>query len=414
MVYGVLLSLWWVDFNLYIASLGFDAAFIGIVATVSSAAGVIVAFPASVLSDRIGRRRVLALGSGTATAAIVLLLCAPQVAAILVGAFIVGAANQSFGVVQAPFLSEHSRPEHRNELFSLQNAIGTGVNVVAALAGGAIATLVARVVGFAPDGPDAYRVLLVIMAIAGACATVIVLRIHDDHPARRPGRTMEQRPTDTWTGEPIAFRDELPRQRRVRVALPRPVDPTTFWRLLFPGFLISLGAGQVIPFLNVFVRGKFGLELGELNAIFALTSLGTTLAILLQPALARRVGKISSVVIVQGASIPFLAVLGFSPVLWTVIVAMAIRNSLMNAGNPIFNAFAMEALHPSERARYAASSNLAWSLGWVIAGPWYSLLQTWLGFSGGFAVNFVTIIVLYSAGTFLTWRWFHGRERRPA
>ena len=44
----------------------------------------------------------------------------------------------------------------------------------------------------------------------------------------------------------------------------------------------------------------------------------------------------------QGASIPFLVVLGFSPVLWTVILAMAVRNSLMNAGNPIFSAFAME------------------------------------------------------------------------
>ena len=51
-------------------------------------------------------------------------------------------------------------------------------------------------------------------------------------------------------------------------------------------------------------------------------------------------------VIVQGASIPFLVVLGFSPVLWTVILAMAVRNSLMNAGNPIFSAFAMERVSP--------------------------------------------------------------------
>ena len=41
-------------------------------------------------------------------------------------------------------------------------------------------------------------------------------------------------------------------------------------------------------------------------------------------------------------SIPFLVVLGFSPILWTVVIAMAVRNSLMNAGNPIFSAFAMD------------------------------------------------------------------------
>ena len=48
----------------------------------------------------------------------------------------------------------------------------------------------------------------------------------------------------------------------------------------------------------------------------------------------------------RGRRIPFLVVLGFSPVLWTVIIAMMVRNSLMNAGNPIFNAFAMEQVTP--------------------------------------------------------------------
>ena len=77
---------------------------------------------------------------------------------------------------------------------------------------------------------------------------------------------------------------------------------------------------------------------------------------------------------------------------------MAVRNSLMNAGNPIANAFAMEQLRPAERATYAATASLLWSLGWTIAGPWYSILQATLGFEAGYAVNFVTVIVLYSVG----------------
>jgi hypothetical protein len=213
-------------------------------------------------------------------------------------------------------------------------------------------------------------------------------------------------------GEHIASRpDRLPATRRARLGIPRPADPATFWRLLIPGFLIALGAGQVIPYLNVFVERKFDLDLASLNVIFAFTSLGTAVAILVQPALARRFGKVGSVVLVQGVSIPFLVVLGFSPVLWSVILAMAVRNSLMNAGNPIANAFAMEQLRPGERATYAATASLLWSLGWVIAGPWYSVLQATLGFDAGYAVNFVTVIVLYSLGTWLYWRWFHGVER---
>jgi hypothetical protein len=186
-----------------------------------------------------------------------------------------------------------------------------------------------------------------------------------------------------------------------------------FARLVVPSFLISIGAGQVIPFLNIFVQRKFGLDLTGLNAVFAFTSLGTVAAILAQPRLARRFGQITSVVIVQAASIPFLVVLGFSSVLWMVILAIAVRNSLMNAGNPIFVAFAMERVAPSERATISAALSVLWQVGWVIGGTWYAILQALLGFDAGYAVNFATIIVLYSTATALYWVWFRATDRPP-
>jgi hypothetical protein len=48
----------------------------------------------------------------------------------------------------------------------------------------------------------------------------------------------------------------------------------------------------------------------------------------------------------------------------------------------------------------------------VIAGFYYSILQATLGFSGGYAIDFITIIALYSLGTFLYWHWFHEVEER--
>jgi hypothetical protein len=85
----------------------------------------------------------------------------------------------------------------------------------------------------------------------------------------------------------------------------------------------------------------------------------------------------------------------------------------MNAGNPIFYAFALDQVAPGERATFSAVSSLLWSLGWAIAGPWYSILQAGLGFEAGYAVNFATIIVLYSLGTGLLWLWFRDAEARP-
>ena len=48
--------------------------------------------------------------------------------------------------------------------------------------------------------------------------------------------------------------------------------------------------------------------------------LGAFLLFLIQPLIARRYGKIQSVVLVQGASIPFIVVLGFAPWIGLVIV----------------------------------------------------------------------------------------------
>ena len=415
LVLGITGSLWWVDFNLYLTSLAFDPAFIGIAGTIGSGAGVIAAFPASILSDRYGRRLVLAAGAAGVTLAIGGLLLTTSGPAILLLAGVMGAANQTFFVVQSPFLMERSRPEHRSELFSLQFAISSFTTVGAALLGGAIAAVIGSTTAGGASDPSVYRILLLVMLVAAALGTLTVLALRDDRPRhRRDWRTLEQRHHDRWAGEPISARPDSPvMTRRARLGIPRPANPGTFWRLLIPGFLIALGAGQVIPFLNVFIEGRFDLDLAALNVIFAVTSLGTTIAILVQPALARRFGKVGSVVLVQGASIPFLVVLGFSPLLWTVIIAMMVRNSLMNAGNPIASAFAMEQLRPAERATYAATASLLWSLGWVIAGLWYSLLQDTLGFEAGYTVNFVTIIVLYSLGTWLYWHWFHRVEARP-
>jgi hypothetical protein len=134
----------------------------------------------------------------------------------------------------------------------------------------------------------------------------------------------------------------------------------------------------------------------------------------MQPAVARRFGRIGSIVLVQGASIPFLVVLGFSPVLWTVIGALAVRNSLMNAGGPIFDAFAMERISAAERATLSAGMTMLWALGWTIAPIYYGVLHAWLGFTAGFAVNFVTIIILYTTATALLWGWFRGTDRISA
>jgi MFS family permease len=406
---GGALSLYWIDFNLYLRSMAVDPATIGIIATAASAAAMLAALPSSYLSDRYGRRLVLVGAAGLSVVAFAGLLFATPVALIALLACLFSVAQSAVGVVSLPFLTEHSRPDERNELFALQFAISMATNVGAALLGGLIAQLIAGWAGHTADSPETFRVLIAIMVAFSAAGFVVVLRLRDDRPRTDRGRV---KPARVGPGSPQVSQPGT-RLRSALVGLRPPIiHRGRFVRLLVPGFIISVGAGQVIPFLNLFVEQKFGLQIASLNALFAIASLGTLVAVLIQPALARRFGKVGSVVLVQGLSIPFLLVLGFSPIFWTVAVAMTVRNSLMNAGNPIANAFAMEHVEAVERATFSAASSLLWSLGWVIGAAWFSVLQSALGFDGGFAVNFITITVLYTIATWLYWAWFRPVERR--
>ena len=404
LVAGAAISLWWIDFNLYLVSLGLQTSTIGLVSTLASLAGGLIAFPASAASDRLGRRAAFLAGLGAGLLALAGLLASEALPVIIASAALWSMGNQTFQVVVSPYMTEHSEPEHRNELFAIQFAIQNVTNIVAAVLGGVVATAIASSIGLPPGGPGTYRIILVIMAVLLVAGLLSVLRLTDDRPSRTATRKLRR------LGEPAAFPSDPRRSRTILGITVR--DRVRFGKLVFPGFLISIGAGQVIPFLNLYVQRKFGLDLAQLNAVFALTSLGTVVAILLQPRLARRFGQITSVVIVQGASIPFLIVLGFSPILWTVILAMAVRNSLMNAGNPIFNAFSMEQVTPGERATLAAAMSVLWQAGWVIGGIWYATLQATVGFETGYAINFATIITLYSIATALYWTWFRHVDRR--
>ena len=383
-VFGAALSLYWIDFNLYLESIGLGWA-VPWLMTISQLASFLVALPASAISDRIGRRKVMAGGMGLVAIALFAFLPG-NLPLMVVGVVSLGAGQMAVNVVQVPFIAEHTTPDQRNEYFSLWSAIGFLTGLVAALVGGVGAPIIATALHLGSAAAP-YQILLAGIAILGALALGTVWMLTADQPAARTrGKGMG----------------------RFGMVI---VNRGLFFRLLLPGFLTALGAGQLIPFLNVFIQTKFSLGLTEINAIFAFSSLGTALAILLQPAVARRFGRIGSIVLVQGMSIPFLVVLGFSPLLWTVIGALAVRNSLMNAGGPIFDAFAMERISPAERATLSAGMTMLWALGWVIAPLYYGALHAWLAFTPAFAVDFVTIIVLYTVATSLLWTWFRKDDR---
>jgi predicted MFS family arabinose efflux permease len=133
-------------------------------------------------------------------------------------------------------------------------------------------------------------------------------------------------------------------------------------------------------------------------------------AALLSAPLAARFGKLRLAVVVQALSLPFLIVLGVTPLLAVAAVAYLARASLMNMGGPALQAYYMEAVPEGRRGLASSVQNGswqgAWALGALIGGSLISLV--------GYGATFLAAAGCYAVSILLLARWFGGARRRDA
>jgi MFS family permease len=186
-------------------------------------------------------------------------------------------------------------------------------------------------------------------------------------------------------------------------------NPKKLTQLVLPMLITSIGAGLIMPFMNVFFRVQYHQSDQVIGVLFAWGSLAMGLGLLAAPPLADRFGKIQIVVISQGLSIPFLILLGFSPLFWVSGLAYYIRVALMNMSSPVYQTFVMEQVEPSSRAMVASLVSMSWNFGWAISPTISGILQV----QYGFGPPFMGTIILYVISVFLYWYfWWHKKETR--
>lgn len=371
-------------FNFYVLSLGYDESLLGTLISVSSFTGLLAALPMGYLSDMLGRKRSLLLGSGLAAASIGGMLLWP-VAPVFIAMNILSGIGQSLAAVTtSPFLVENSGEEERTYLFSLSQGLQTAAGFFGNWIGGWLPTWVALNLGYTPTSSQAY---------AGALTIILVVSLFALLPLFRLSPSTAEKNNERSVFAPLAYAAKA---------------PGLLTRLILPMLLTSMGAGLIMPFMNVFFRKVHGQPDPVVGALFAWGSLAMGLGILIAPPLADRFGKIQLVVISQALSIPFLVLLGFSPWFWVSAGAYYIRLALMNMGGPVYNAFVMEQVEPEARGTVASLVSMSWSFGWAFSPQ----ISGWLQVHYGFAPAFLGTITLYSVAVFLYWRFFWPKKTK--
>ncbi len=388
---GLSFSVYMLIFNLYIDSSGYSRSFLGELQSMPNLIALLGAVPAGVLVDYIGRKRALLLANVGRTVASLGIVLSPGPWWLRLSMITFGMSGSLWMVSGAPFMMENSEAEERNALFSASFGLQTLVGFLGTLVGGYLPTIFGGLMKVDVESAPAYAATMGVTVALSALALL-----------------------------PMFLIEEKPRQERMEarsLLLPwrNLSNPRLALRIFVPNVVISMGAAILIPYMNLFFKDTFRIPDGTLGILFSISSVITGTATLASPVLADRWGRIRALVFTQLTSIPFLLTIGFAPLFWVSGVAFWVRAALMNMGNPLYNAFAMEQFTDRERATISGLMGMSWNIGWTV-GPYLSgWMQTHP--SIGFRPIFVITCTLYGAAILLERVFFQrmdDRQRRAA
>ncbi|TMB84961.1 MAG: MFS transporter, partial [Chloroflexi bacterium] len=135
---GVTAGIFLVLYNLYLVSLGYGPAFIGVELFVLTIGAGLAIFPAGICVDRFSGKSILIWSSVLIGGAGVGQILFRQPLSLLISAFIAGIGLAFILVVNAPFLTRNSAPEERPYLFSFNIVLGLVTTVLGKVIGGGL------------------------------------------------------------------------------------------------------------------------------------------------------------------------------------------------------------------------------------------------------------------------------------
>jgi MFS family permease len=377
MLTGAALGIYRLLFNFFALSLDLDEGIIGQIITINSIASLLLALPMGYLADSLGRKSALILGGCLSALSIAGMVAWPSEWVLYLMSVLMGAAQSLSAVTMAPFLLENSGTEERTYLFSLSHGLSMTASFVGNAVGGYLPTWIGAARGVDPTSSPAYAGSLLIVAAAAGLGQLPLLALRS--PRLAPG--------ERSLFAPIGYAAR---------------HAASIGRMVLPMLVTSIGAGLFMPFLNVFFRVVHGQPDPVIGNVLAWGALAMGIGLIAAPPIAERIGKIELVVITQGISIPFLAILGFAPWFWMSALAHYVRLTLMNMGGPVYNAFVMERVEPESRAMVASLTSMAWNFGWAFSPS----ISGWLQVRHGFSPVYLSVIVIYALSVFLYWKFF--------
>lgn len=312
--------------QLYLKSIGYTGSFVGSFMFVLGISASALLIPFGMLSDRMDRRRLMALGIVSVSIAISLLIASTEQNVLLVAACIWGLGNAMYTPCINSILADKISPEEMETTYTYQALLNSLLWGMSALIGW-IPEFLVSTGGY--ELSAAYRISMVWLVPLGIASIIPLAKVSRVAPSQE------------------ARRFTLSKNRAVL-------------KLTLTQTVIGFGAGLSIPMLSYWMSASFGVESGPIGTLNAAVSFVAIPFYFLVPLIAHRMGTIRAITLPQLASIPLLLAMTMSPTFVLAAVFFSFRQILMNMSIPLITAFTMRIAKPEERGTVNAMTNVAW------------------------------------------------------
>lgn len=322
------------SFSLYADELGASVVLIGLLTSITGLTGLLSSVPIGVISDRVGRVRVLTYGMSAFAGSMLLFAVAPSPLFLIPGRLLLGAAMVASFWIAAAYLGDIVTGAERGVAFGLlTTAMGLGF-AVGPLIGGRIADAYSTRVAY---------VFAAAIGVVGIAIVVLVLR----------GR----RPLPATTG-----RARTTVRESLRVGRSRPLVGAGLANIM-----TAIGFGGAVATIFPLYGSDLGISDGAIATMFAIRAIASTCVRLPSGALTGIIG--SRQVVLGALAIEMIAVVGIgtasthdSLVVWLIIEGIGYGAFLASA-----QAFVAEQTVPATRGAAIGFYSMTGGIGNTLA-----------------------------------------------
>ncbi len=325
-----------VTLPVYLATLGYNGAQLGILFALTSIFSGGVAVLVGLMSDRVGRKPFVIL-SPAVTAGCALLVGYTNVTVLLFAGAVIGTIGGGSGAgagsvgpyspAETALMTDVTPAQHRNSLFgrlAFYAALG-------ALIGGPLAGISDLAIRFGLHGPGAYHPAFALTAALAVLTALLALPIANPRVQRKPGRN------------PFAW------PRRSIFFLAR------FWAVIAVN---GVALGFFSPFITFWFHQRFHASAGEIGLLYSGINIVTMVSNLSAATIARRMGLVRAIASIWVVQALFMIPMALSPTFWLAGVFYLCRQLAQRVQMPLRQSYVMAMVPQEERGAVAGLSQL--------------------------------------------------------